>query len=142
MDNRCPDCQSPLHSFRRGACLCVECSSPSCPWGAVTTFPIPIFIDHIRYSIVIPALPEATPAVLIELNKRFTHGIPVTRSLATRGELPPFEARAHEVWHEAHRLRDAGIPFRIEPDYPFDLDVPETAFGPPDGHLSDEPASI
>ena len=138
MDHLCPDCQSPLHSFRRGACLSVECSSPSCPWGAVTTFPVPIFSDDTHYSIGIPALPDATPAILIELNKKFTHGIPVTRNLAVRGKLPPFEGGAHEIWHEAHRLRSAGIPFHIEPNYPFDLDRPETAFGPPDGLLSDE----
>lgn len=140
-DNHCPSCRSPLHSFRRGLSLVIRCSSPSCPWAIATTFPVPIFSNHTRYSIVIPAFPDATPAMLIELNKKFTHGIPVTRSLALQGELPPFEGGAHEIWHEAHRLRDAGIPFRIEPNYPFDLNKPETAFGPPDGLLSDETAN-
>jgi len=137
-DNHCPSCRSPLQGFRSGGCLVIRCSSPSCPWEAATTFPVPIRDDDTRYSIVIPALPNANPAVLIELNKKFTHGIPVTRNLAVRGELPPFEGSAHEIWHEAHRLRDNGIPFRIEPEYPFDLDRPETAFGPPDGLLSNE----
>ncbi|HEY1121798.1 MAG TPA: hypothetical protein VGE67_09365 [Haloferula sp.] len=138
MDNHCPDCQSPLHHFRSGGCLVIRCSSPSCHWEVATTFPVPIHHDDTRYSVVIPALPDATPSILIELNKKFTHGIPVTRNLAVRGELPPFEGDAHEIWHEAHRLRNAGIPFHIEPNYPFDLDRPETAFGPPNGPLSDE----
>ncbi|RYD60327.1 MAG: hypothetical protein EOP83_19625 [Verrucomicrobiaceae bacterium] len=137
-DNRCPTCQSPCHGFRNGSCLVIRCSSPSCHWEVATTFPVPILHDDTRYSIVIPALSDATPAMFIELNKKFTHGISVTRRLALRGELPPFEGSAHEVWHEAHRLRDGGIPFRIEPNYPFDLDVPETAFGPPDGPLTDD----
>ena len=58
-----------------------------------------------------------------------------------RGELPPFEGSALEVWQEAQRLRGAGIPFHIKPSYPFDLDAPATAFGPPDGRLSDEPTN-
>ena len=142
VNHQCPDCQSPLHHFRSRGCLVIRCSSPSCHWEVATTFPVPIHHDDIRYSIVIPALPDAGPAALIELNKKFTHGIPVTRSLALRGELPPLEGSAHEVWHEAHRLRHAGIPFRIEPNYPFDLNKPETAFGPPDGRISDVTASI
>jgi hypothetical protein len=73
--------------------------------------------------------------MLIALNQRFTHGIVATRRLAACGELPPFEGSALEIWHEAHRLRDAGISFRIEPNYPYDLDEPTTAFGPPDGRL-------
>lgn len=119
----------------------MRCSSPSCSWEAVTSFPVPILRDHTRYSVIIPELQDATPAVLIALNQRFTHGIAVTRRLATRGELPPFEGSALDVWHEALRLREAGIPFRIEPRYPFDLDAPATAFGPPDGRLSDETAN-
>lgn len=135
MNENCPDCKSPLHHFRSGSCLVVRCTSSSCPWQATTTFPVPILHDHTRYAIIIPALPDATSAVLIALNRRFTHGIPVTRSLAIRGELPPFEGSALDVWYEAQHLRSVGIPFSIKPSYPFDLDAPATAFGPPDGRL-------
>lgn len=120
--------------------MVIQCSSPSCTWEVATTFPVPISCDSTRYGITLPALPQVTPAMLMALNHRFAHGIAITRDLARRGELPPFEGTAHQVWHEAQHLRTAGIPFRIEPDYPFDLDVPATAFGPPDGLLSDEPA--
>jgi len=119
----------------------MRCSSPSCAWEVATTFPAPILCDHARYSVAIPALPDASPAVLITLNQRFTHGIPITRNLAIRGELPPFVGSALEAWHEAQRLRAAGIPFHIEPSYPFDLDIPSSAFGPPDGRIPDEPAN-
>lgn len=142
MDELCPACQSPLHHFRSGGCLVIRCSSSSCHWEVATTFPVPIFADRTRYSIVIPALPNATPGEFVELNKKFMHGISVTRSLALRGDLPPFQGDAHEVWHEAHRLLEAGIPFRIEPEYPFNLDAPETAFGPPDGRIAGEIARI
>ena len=102
-----------------------------------TTFPVPIVQDELRYSITIPALPDVSPAVLIALNQRFTHGIAVTRQGAKRGDLPPFVGSALEVWYEAQRLRAAAIPFQIEPRYPFDLATPSSAFGPPDGRLSD-----
>jgi hypothetical protein len=76
--------------------------------------------------------------MLIALNRRFTHGIAVTHRLVIRGELPKFEGSALDVWHEALRLRETGIPFRIEPNYPFVFEEPSTAFGPPDERLSDE----
>ncbi len=132
----CPYCSSGLQGFRRGSCLVVSCSSPSCSWEVVTTFPVPILQDHNRYVIRIPALPNASSATLIALNKRLTNGIAVTRSLAKGGSIPPFEGSALEVWHEAKRLTNEGIPFCIEPSYPFDLNQPENAFGPPDGPIS------
>jgi len=131
----CPDCKSELRYSRSGSSLVVSCSSPTCSWEAVTTFPVPVVCDHTRYTIYIPALPDASQAILIALNQRLSNGISVTRSLAIRGELPPFNGSALEVWHEAQRLRNVGIPFHIEPSYPFDLDQTLTAFGPPDGPL-------
>ncbi len=142
MKEHCPDCSSRLHHFRSGGSLVVRCSSPACAWEVATSFPVPIFCDDVRYSISIPPLPDASAAVLITLNQGFTHGIPVTRTLAIRGELPPFVGSALETWHEAQRLRGAGIPFQIEPSYPFDLDTPSSAFGIPDGPIiADPPAS-
>lgn len=131
----CPNCRSRLKGFRRGSCLVVSCSSPSCSWEVVTTFPVPILRDPNRYVIRIHALPNASSASLIALNKMLTNGIAVTRSLAKGGSIPPFEGNALEVWHEAQRLTNEGIPFCIEPSYLFDLNQPEDAFGPPDGPM-------
>ena len=106
----CPVCASKLAYFREGSCLTVRCESSRCSWQVATSFPIPIFQDSGRYTLRIPALPDAAPAALIVLNQRFAHGIAITRRLARLGELPPFEGRALEIWHEASRLRAAGHP--------------------------------
>lgn len=137
-DGLCPECSSPLCNSRAGSCLLIHCSAPGCPWECATTFPVPILQDSTSYRLTIPALSEAPPAMLITLNHPFTHGIAITRQLVRRGELPPFTGGALDIWREAHRLRDAGVPFRIDPDYPFDLDSNESAFGPPDGPISRE----
>jgi LSD1 subclass zinc finger protein len=141
MNNHCPECRAPLHHYRRGASLLVRCSSPNCIWGAVTSYPVPVLQDRAQYTIRVPALPEATASVLLAINLKFPHGIPVTRRLAIRGELPPFVGCALDVWHEAQRLRDAGVPFHIEPNFPYDLDSPTTAFGPADGRIPDDPGT-
>lgn len=137
MTGHCPDCGSKLNYFRSGLCLTVRCDSSRCRWEAVTSFPVPLRQDPGHYTLRIPALSDAAPAILMALNQRFSHGIATTRRLARLGELPPIQGRASEIWSEAIKLRAAGIPFSIVPDYPFDLDDPTSAFGPPDGRLPD-----
>lgn len=94
-----------------------------------------------RYTLIVRALTDATPLTLVALNRLFQLGFSTIRRLAAAGQLPPFTGSALDVWDTALRLRDDGIPFCIEPDFPYNLDSPATAFGPPDGPLSNESAN-
>ena len=137
--DRCPTCSSTLQYYRYGQSLVVRCPISACNLEAVTSYRPPIWVDNEKYRIVIPPLDDAPARTLVALNRRFTHGIVVTKQMFSSKEQELIQGSAWTIWHEALRLRSEEIPFRIEPEFPFDLDDPTTAFGPPDGPLPGPP---
>jgi hypothetical protein len=58
---------------------------------------------------------------LLALNRHFQHGIARTRELFSSSPREFFHGRASEVWQKAQYLRSEGVPFSIEPSFPYDL---------------------
>ena len=136
MIQQCEYCSTTLEYFRYGSSLVVRCPNPECTFDeAATTYPLPIWSDANRYRVIITPSGELPAKALVALNQRFDHGIVVTRRMFASGENELTQGSAFDIWNEAQRLRTEGIPFRIEPEFPFDLDNPDSAFGPPDGQI-------
>jgi hypothetical protein len=101
--------------------LTYEFRCVTCQWGAVTTCFPPILADQGAYRIIVTSLGADESRSLVALNRAFSHGIRRTRELFSAGEREYFASRAYDVWHEAQKLIAEGIPFRIEPPFPYDL---------------------
>lgn len=101
--------------------LSYEFRCAKCHWGAVTTLFPPIHHDKGLYRIVITPLGSNPNRALIALNRRPNRGILEVRREFLSGEREFFSGDAYSVWKEAQLLRDDEVPFRIEPDFPYDL---------------------
>ncbi len=101
--------------------LTYEFRCARCLWGCCTTRFPPIQEDEGPYSIIVTSLGQIPVRALVALNRRFTHGMRRTRELFTTGEQRLFTGNAYSVWQEAQRLLAEGVPFRIDPAYPYDL---------------------
>jgi hypothetical protein len=101
--------------------LSFESRCTRCHWGAVTTRFPPMLGDKGPYQIIVTSLGIHPQRTLIAINQKFDHGIRRTRELFSAGEQTIFTGDAYTVWQEAQRLRAEQVPFRIEPEYPFDL---------------------
>lgn len=123
----CLECGAALLSRRQGLSYLLRCSM--CDWALVTTYPHPSLLDKVVYSVFVTSLGGDPARSLIFLNRRFTHGIARTRALFSRGESFLCQGYAHQVWKEARELRSESVPFRIESQFPYDLDDPKLAFG-------------
>ena len=124
-EDTCPECEAHLLSRRQGLSYMVRCSA--CEWAAASTYLHPIHRDTAVYSVFVTSLGANPAHSLIYLNQRFTHGIARTRDLFSSGEQCLLQGSAWDVSKEVHRLRQEGVPFRIEPAFTYDLDDPTVA---------------
>lgn len=119
-DTRCEKCGS-CEFETRWQGLTYEFRCARCHWGAVTTQFPPIKQDTKIYKIVITSLGADPNRSLIVLNRRFGHGVAQTRAMFSAGERELFTGAAWDLWREARALRSEQVPFRIEPEFPYDL---------------------
>ncbi len=104
----------------KGSSYAFRCARCHAGWCATTRIP-PIRADLGPYVVIVTSLGPNPTEALIALNRRFGHGIRRTRDLFSEGERVLFTGNAYAVWQEAQRLLSEQIPFRIEPEYPYDL---------------------
>lgn len=123
----CPDCDSQLLERRDGYAYLLRC--PTCNWETATAYQHPFGRDQVTYTIVVTSLGEDHERNLLSLNRRFMHGLARTRELFASGEVRLASGRAWEIQPQALGLRGEGIGFRIDPEFPYDLDDPELAPG-------------
>lgn len=128
----CQECGSrDFESRWKGLTYQFRCAR--CHWGAATSRFPPIRQDDGPYRIVVTSLGINPARALIALNQRLGYGIRRTRELFSKGERECFSGNASAVLAEARRLRPAGVLFRIEPDFPYDLET----YDPTHGHEHD-----
>lgn len=118
---RCEKCGAQDYESRWQG-LAYEFRCARCRWGAATTGLPPIRADEGVYRIVITSLGADPKRSLVVINRRFSHGLARTRELFSAGERELLAGDASTVLREARSLREECVLFRIEPDFPYDLE--------------------
>ena len=112
----CEKCGAEMHIVRDSYQMGMEC--PNCGWGWVTTYNEPIEVDYSVYHVVLDSKDSSLANVklvasIVNCNylwaKRIIENAP--------SEI--FSGKAVDVREIRDRLVQAGMAFRIEPDFPY-----------------------
>ena len=112
----CEKCGAEMHIVRDSYQMGMEC--PNCGWGWVTTYNDPIEVDYSVYHVVLDSKDSSLANVklvasIVNCNylwaKRIIENAP--------SEI--FSGKAVDVREIRDRLVQAGMAFRIEPDFPY-----------------------
>ena len=112
----CEKCGAEMHIVRDSYQMGMEC--PNCGWGWVTTYNEPIEVDYSVYHVVLDSKDSSLANVklvasIVNCNylwaKRIIENAP--------SEI--FSGKAVDVREIRDRLVQAGVAFRIEPDFPY-----------------------
>lgn len=113
----CPECGGVLSSRIDGSCLTVAC--PSCGWSVATTYIEPIYMDRAEYAISILSGNPVTKPVLSAIGKVAGVNFLSAKPIAEQGSEYVFKALAPEIREKKKLLDDAGVSYRIEPEFPY-----------------------
>lgn len=115
--NVCPECGGELDSQIDGSCLTISCLS--CDWSVATTYTEPIYEDQTVYAIsILPGNPVSKP-VLLAIGKLVEVNFLGAKPIAEQGCERVYEDTAPEVREKKLLLDEAGVAYRIEPEFPY-----------------------
>jgi Na+-translocating ferredoxin:NAD+ oxidoreductase RNF subunit RnfB len=113
----CKKCGNEMASHISGRNYIIEC--PGCGWNCVTTYTEPIYEDQATYAIsILPGGPTTKPA-LSAISKLAETNFLGAKSIAEQGGEGIFEALAPVLREKKALLDDAGVPYRIDPEFPY-----------------------
>jgi ribosomal protein S27AE len=122
----CPNCGAKLRdllpsddplSFSEVGRTC-----PRCGWAMVATYCPPMLSDGTRYSLYVKETANPDRSLLHLLSVKVPGvGVVAAKKLITSGDVLIGSGKAPDMHRFAVSLREQGIEYRIEPDYPYDL---------------------
>ena len=114
--NVCEKCGAEMHIVRDSYQMGMEC--PNCGWGWVTTYNEPIEVDYSVYHVVLDSKDSSLVNVKLVasiVNCNYLRA----KMIIENAPSEIFSGKAVDVREIRDRLVQAGMAFRIEPDFPY-----------------------
>ena len=112
----CEKCGAEMHIVRDSYQMGMEC--PSCGWGWVTTYNEPIEVDYSVYHVVLDSKDSSLVNVKLVASIVNCNYLRAKR-IIENSPSEIFSGKAVDVREIRDRLVQAGMAFRIEPDFPY-----------------------
>lgn len=112
----CEKCGAEMHVVRDSYQMGMEC--PNCGWGWVTTYNEPIEVDYGVYRVILDS--KDTSLVNVKLVASIVNcNYLRAKRIIENSPSEIFSGKAVDVREIRDRLVQAGMAFRIEPDFPY-----------------------
>ena len=112
----CEKCGAEMHIVRDSYQMGMEC--PNCGWGWVTTYNEPIEVDYSVYHVVLDSKDGSLVNVKLVASIVNCNYLRAKR-IIENSPSEIFSGKAVDVREIRDRLVQAGVAFRIEPDFPY-----------------------
>ena len=112
----CEKCGAEMHIVRDSYQMGMEC--PNCGWGWVTTYNEPIEVDYSVYHVVLDSKDSSLANVKLVASIVNCNYLRAKR-IIENAPSEIFSGKAVDVREIRDRLVQAGMAFRIEPDFPY-----------------------
>ena len=112
----CEKCGAEMHIVRDSYQMGMEC--PNCGWGWVTTYNEPIEVDYSVYHVVLDSKDSSLANVKLVASIVNCNYLWAKR-IIENSPSEIFSGKAVDVREIRDRLVQAGVAFRIEPDFPY-----------------------
>ena len=112
----CEKCGAEMHIVRDSYQMGMEC--PNCGWGWVTTYNEPIEVDYSVYHVVLDSKDSSLANVKLVASIVNCNYLRAKR-IIENSPSEIFSGKAVDVREIRDRLVQAGMAFRIEPDFPY-----------------------
>ena len=112
----CEKCGAEMHIVRDSYQMGMECSN--CGWGWVTTYNEPIEVDYSVYHVVLDSKDGSLANVKLVASIVNCNYLRAKR-IIENSPSEIFSGKAVDVREIRDRLVQAGMAFRIEPDFPY-----------------------
>ncbi|MBQ1338804.1 MAG: hypothetical protein IIY32_10865 [Thermoguttaceae bacterium] len=112
----CEKCGAEMHIVRDSYQMGMEC--PNCGWGWVTTYNEPIEVDYSVYHVVLDSKDSSLANVKLVASIVNCNYLRAKR-IIENSPSEIFSGKAVDVREIRDRLVQAGVAFRIEPDFPY-----------------------
>ena len=112
----CEKCGAEMHIVRDSYQMGMEC--PNCGWGWVTTYNEPIEVDYGVYHVVLDSKDSSLANVMLVASIVNCNYLRAKR-IIENSPSEIFSGKAVDVREIRDRLVQAGMAFRIEPDFPY-----------------------
>ncbi len=112
----CEKCGAEMHIVRDSYQMGMEC--PNCGWGWVTTYNDPIEVDYSVYHVVLDSKDGSLANVKLVASIVNCNYLRAKR-IIENSPSEIFSGKAVDVREIRDRLVQAGMAFRIEPDFPY-----------------------
>ena len=112
----CEKCGAEMHIVRDSYQMGMKC--PNCGWGWVTTYNEPIEVDYSVYHVVLDSKDGSLVNVKLVASIVNCNYLRAKR-IIENSPSEIFSGKAVDVREIRDRLVQAGVAFRIEPDFPY-----------------------
>ena len=112
----CEKCGAEMHDIQTSYTMGMEC--PNCGWGWVTTYNEPIEVDYSVYHVVLDSKDSSLANVKLVASIVNCNYLRAKR-IIENAPSEIFSGKAVDVREIRDRLVQAGVAFRIEPDFPY-----------------------
>ncbi|MBQ2040105.1 MAG: hypothetical protein II486_11705 [Thermoguttaceae bacterium] len=112
----CEKCGAEMHDIQTSYTMGMEC--PNCGWGWVTTYNEPIEVDYSVYHVVLDSKDGSLVNVKLVASIVNCNYLRAKR-IIENAPSEIFSGKAVDVREIRDRLVQAGMAFRIEPDFPY-----------------------
>ena len=112
----CEKCGAEMHDIQTSYTMGMEC--PNCGWGWVTTYNEPIEVDYSVYHVVLDSKDGSLANVKLVASIVNCNYLRAKR-IIENAPSEIFSGKAVDVREIRDRLVQAGVAFRIEPDFPY-----------------------
>ena len=112
----CEKCGAEMHIVRDSYQMGMKC--PNCGWGWVTTYNEPIEVDYSVYHVVLDSKDSSLANVKLVASIVNCNYLRAKR-IIENSPSEIFSGKAVDVREIRDRLVQAGMAFRIEPDFPY-----------------------
>ena len=112
----CEKCGAEMHIVRDSYQMGMKC--PNCGWGWVTTYNEPIEVDYSVYHVVLDSKDSSLANVKLVASIVNCNYLWAKR-IIENSPSEIFSGKAVDVREIRDRLVQAGVAFRIEPDFPY-----------------------
>ncbi len=112
----CEKCGAEMHDIQTSYTLGMKC--PNCGWGWVTTYNEPIEVDYSVYHVVLDSKDSSLVNVKLVASIVNCNYLRAKR-IIENSPSEIFSGKAVDVREIRDRLVQAGVAFRIEPDFPY-----------------------
>ena len=114
--NVCEKCGAEMHDIQTSYTLGMK--RPNCGWGWVTTYNEPIEVDYSVYHVVLDSKDSSLVNVKLVASIVNCNYLRAKR-IIENSPSEIFSGKAVDVREIRDRLVQAGVAFRIEPDFPY-----------------------